>query len=118
MSRDHERLDRLMGLLRSEGRECSDLRRGVMARLAGSDAARGGVAWVWRLAVGLTLLATLAILVELRLAGGRSANLGETMREGVRWLAPPASVPGEPPGASPQQPDDAVLMARAPWRGT
>ena len=118
MSRDHERLDRLMGLLRSEGRQGSDLRRGVMARLARSDAVRSGAAWAWRLAAGLALLATLAILVELRVAGGRSADLGETMREGVRWLAPPASAPREPLETSPQQPDDAVLMARAPWRGT
>lgn len=118
MSREHERLDRLLGLLHSETRTGRDLRGGVMARLAASGVVRGGVGMAWRLAVVLVALVALGMGVELWLSGGRSADVGAAFRRGVDWLSPGAPATDVRPASLPSGPAPSTAVARAPWRKT
>lgn len=118
MSREHERLDRLMGLLRSETRPGRDLRGGVMARLAASGVVRGGVSMAWRLGAVLVTVVALAMGLELWLSGGRSADVGAAVRRGVDWFSPGAPASDVRPASLPSGPAPSTPVARAPWRRT
>ncbi|NBX25044.1 MAG: hypothetical protein EBQ99_03175, partial [Planctomycetes bacterium] len=76
MSRERERLDRLMGLLGSETAAPRDMRGRVMARLSRAGAVRSGASMAWRLGLGLLAVVAVAIVVELRLSGGVSGDVG------------------------------------------
>ena len=119
MSREHERLDRLLALLASEAGASRDLRDEVMRRLAVHQATRrrrraAGVA-----ALLLALGAGSWIGWQSWQASRAAEDLGAIGRRGAEWLVPATRgvpratpvkyVPTRRPGAP---------MAQAPWGRT
>jgi hypothetical protein len=118
MSRDEERLDRLMGLLASESAQPRDIRSGVMARLA-----RGGIfvrraRWMRRIAIAAVLLVGAWLGVDAIRARESRTDLGEVGRRGAEWIAPDTR-PGRvvPVRHAPAQTRQ-VREAIAPWGKT
>jgi hypothetical protein len=93
MSREQERLDRLMGLLASERGGGRDLRGSVMARLS-----RGGVfirraRWMRRSALAAVLLVGTWLGFDAWRASAVRTDLGGVGRRGADWIVPDA-MPG------------------------
>lgn len=118
MSRERERLDRLMGLLASEGAPASDLRASVMDRLARGGAFVRRSRWMRRVAVAAALVVCGWVAVDAQRAIARRTDLGEIGRRGAEWIAP-SSNPGRVlPARNPQAPRRESRDAFAPWRKT
>lgn len=118
MSRENERLDRLMGLLASESRGGRDLRGGVMARLARSGAIRNGAAMARRIVAVLAVVVAIGVGADLWLSGGQVADLGGIGRRGAEWLAPVAAPSDIRPASLRPRREGPSPVARAPWRKT
>jgi hypothetical protein len=117
MSRDRERLDRLMGLLRSETASPRDVRGAVMARLVGAGAVRSGASMAWRMGLAMLAVVAIAIGLEMGLSPTEGGDVGAALRRGVERLSPgqPAAGPSRP--ASPRrEPEPGIEIAGAPWR--
>lgn len=117
MSRQQERLDRLMGLLASESGGGRDVRRGVMMRLAGAGAVRSTAATVCRLSLALAAVLALVVAVELWFHGRRGADLGTALRRGVEWMVPSKATGARPASPASRQPS-LTSWARGPGRNT
>ena len=120
MTREHERLDRLMGLLASERRAGGDLRASVMRRLERGGAVGRGRRIAWGLALAGTLAVLAWIGVGALMAGARVNDLGEIGRRGASWIAPTATpVNWTPPPRTPSRaPRGMPAQAVAPWGRT
>lgn len=115
MTREHERLDRLMGLLASERGEGRDMREAVMRRLSRAGAIRRG----WRAAAWLVSLSALAVAgwigVESWQASRATADLGELGRQGASWIVPERGAVRSTPVRYTPRPRRQPTQAVAPW---
>ena len=118
MSRESQRLDRLMGLLASERSQSRDLRSAVMVRLA-----RGGVfirraRWMRRVALSASALVCVWLGVDAIRARESRTDLGEVGRRGAEWIVPDSQpgrvVPVRHAPVRARQSSEAV----APWGKT
>ena len=117
MSRQRERLDRLMGLLGSETVGGRDVRQGVMMRLAGSGAVRSTAAMACRLSLLLAAVLAIVVAVELWFHGRRAADLGTSLRRGVEWMVPSKATGVRPAPPTSRRPS-LTAWARGPGRST
>lgn len=118
MSRDQERLDRLMGLLASEQAQPRDIRAGVMARLARGGTFIRRARWMRRIAIAAVLLVGVWLGVDAIRARESRADLGEVGRRGAEWIVPDTQpgrvVPVRHAPAQTRQGREAI----APWGKT
>lgn len=119
MSREQERLDRLLSLLGSEAHEGRDLRASVMRRLAMEHTARRR-----RLATGvLALLSSVGVAGWLGWQGWQASrgaqDLGAIGRRSVEWLVPAGKpAPRAVPVKYVPSRRSGAPMAQAPWGRT
>jgi hypothetical protein len=116
MSRDRERLDRLMGLLRSETAVPRDVRGAVMDRLVRADAVRSGASMAWRLGLAVLAVVAIAIGVEMWLSPSAGGDVGAALRRGVERLAPGRPAGPTRPDSPRREAEPGVEVAGAPWR--
>jgi hypothetical protein len=118
MSREEQRLDRLMGLLASERSDARDLRAGVMARLARGGTFIRRARWMRRVALAVSLVVGVWLGVDAIRARESRTDLGEVGRRGAEWIVP-ESQPGRvvPVRHAPAQTRQA-REAIAPWGKT
>ncbi|MFZ4722566.1 MAG: hypothetical protein ACOYMI_05385 [Phycisphaerales bacterium] len=118
MSRDEQRLERLMALLASERTQSRDMRAGVMARLARGGTFIRRARWMRRVALALSLLAGVWLGVDAIRARESRADLGEVGRRGAEWIVPDSQpgrvVPVRHAPAEKRQAREAI----APWGKT
>ena len=118
MSREQERLDRLMGLLASEATQGRDLRPGVMSRLARGGAFIRRARWMRRTALASALLVGAWLGVDAWQASRARTDLGTVSRRGAEWIVPDSQpgrvVPVRNAPAEARHPRQAL----APWGKT
>jgi hypothetical protein len=118
MSRDEERLDRLMSLLTSERGQARDIRAGVMARLARGGTFIRRARWMRRIALAVSLLVGVWLGFDAIRARESRTDLGEVGRRGAEWIVPDSQpgrvVPVRHAPTQAGQPREAI----APWGKT
>lgn len=120
MSFDHERLERLLGLLASERETGRDLRGSVLQqlRVRGVLRPRGGFLWKGALAGSMLVAGWLG--GEWLSASREAVDLGELGRRSAEWIAPSDAIDvprAMPVRLLPRMPS-APSMAVAPWPNT
>ena len=118
MTREHERLDRLMGLLASEGGAGRDMREAVMRRLERSGVVRRGRRAAWWLASLAAIAVAGWVGFDAWSASRRAADLGEIGRRGASWIVPQGGVERAMPARFTPKPRRAPTQAVAPWGRT
>jgi hypothetical protein len=117
MSREQERLDRLMGLLASEQGGGGDMRASVMRRLRRTGMPRRG-----RIALAASACAIATALawvgVESWIARRGATDLGELGRRGASWIVPEGSGERAVPARHAPRPKRPPTQAVAPWGRT
>lgn len=115
MTREHERLERLMGLLASERGAGGDMRDAVMRRLERAGVVRRGR----RAAAWLASVAAVAVAcwigAEAWKASRVGTDLGELGRRGASWIAPEGGMPRATPVRYAPKPKRQPTQAVAPW---
>ena len=115
MTREHERLDRLMGLLSSERAAGADMRDAVMRRLERAGAVRrGGRAAGWLAALAAILVAGW-VGFDSWVASRGATDLGELGRRGASWIVPEGGAPRATPVRYAPKPKRTPTQAVAPW---
>lgn len=118
MSREQERLDRLMGLLASESSDRRDLRGSVMARLARGGAFIRRARWMRRTALAVAIVAGAWVGLDAWRASSMGTDLGGVARRGMEWIAPETRTVRVVPVRSPARPRDEDRIVVAPWGNT